>query len=164
MRSGERRVRMSLVRYFFLAVLFLGCAIEYDGSSTSSLNEPQFDPIPDECFSVRQGGVLFEYTCEYENIAIPDFVTVIDAWVFFDKAIKRIRLPSNLTRIGHSAFKSNHLVSLQIPDSVVQIEDSAFESNRLSSVNISSSSSLIRIGESVFCRQPFGNKLSFLQP
>jgi len=73
------------------------------------------------------------------SVVIPDGVTSIGDYAFYNNNLKSVTIPSSVTSIGRSAFYNNNLESVVIPDGVTSIGDSAFNSNDLESITIPSS-------------------------
>ena len=63
------------------------------------------------------------------NIVIPNGVTCIKAWTFYDcNRLENIVIPNSVMRIGEGAFYNCHgLTSMTIPNSVIDIRDEAFD-------------------------------------
>ena len=68
------------------------------------------------------------YDCSsLRNIEIPENVTEIGNYAFYNSGITNIEIPSSVTSIGNSAFaECNELNNIEIPDSVTRIDDCAF--------------------------------------
>ena len=70
---------------------------------------------------------------------IPDSVTSIRSWVFYDNQLTSVVIPDSVTSIGGWAFSRNQLTSVSIPNSVTSIEDAAFQHNQMTVVSIPNS-------------------------
>jgi hypothetical protein len=79
------------------------------------------------------------YTGSGPVVAIPgtlgsNQVTAIGAYVFEDRQLTSVTIPSGVTVIGQDAFADNQLTSVDIPDSVTRLD--GFDGNKLTSVTI----------------------------
>ncbi|EAY14954.1 hypothetical protein TVAG_396840 [Trichomonas vaginalis G3] len=79
--------------------------------------------IPD-CVTTL-GDYLF-YQCNYKSIEIPNSVTTIGNGCFYNSNLKTIAFPCSLITIGEDSFSETKLVSIIIPESVKRIERAAF--------------------------------------
>ncbi len=73
------------------------------------------------------------------SVAIPEGVTSIGDYAFYNNQLTSVTIPSSVTSIGNSAFYRNQLTSVTIPEGVTSIGNSAFRDNQLTSVTIPSS-------------------------
>lgn len=86
------------------------CIFEADGFvNYSSCTDPAnwgatiIDRItPDGCFI--DDNVLIKYTGDYKNVVIPNGVTTLTAWLFYDCTIESITLPESLELIEENTF------------------------------------------------------------
>ena len=84
------------------------------------------------------------------SITIPDGVTSIGDWSFFNCGLASVSLPESVTSIGANSFSHcNKLTSINIPKGVTSIEDNTF-SNCSILTSISLPESLMSIGTSAF--------------
>ena len=105
--------------------------------------------IPDSVTSI--GAWAFFDCSSLTSITIPSGVTSIGAWAFFDcSSLTSITIPSGVTRIGDNAFyECSGLTSITIPDSVTSIDYAAFAGcSSLTSITIPDS--VKSIGEWTF--------------
>jgi hypothetical protein len=86
------------------------------------------------------------------SVTIPNSVTTIWQWAFYDNLLTSVTIPDSVTSIGYQAFSKNKLTSVTIPNSVTYL--SGFSDNQLTSVTIGNS--VTNIGESAFS----GNQLT----
>ncbi len=150
------------------------CKVTVKNGSVS--DSPIVTPIPE--FWIEDG-VLFEYNGTNTSITVPDGVTTIGRYAFYDtpvtaiklpdsvttiadfafastdlfytSSLKEIRLSENLETIGNNAFSGcQRLTSITIPDSVTIIGKRAFAGCR-NLKNIRLSNSLERIETNTFC-------------
>ena len=68
------------------------------------------------------------------DVVIPEGVTTLRGYAFYDKGLTSVILPSSLTHIGDSAFNRNDLTSIAFSDNIISIGRFAFYSNSLTSV------------------------------
>lgn len=96
-------------------------------------------------------GKLIKYNGNAANVVIPDGVTSIGDYAFFNcKSLKSITIPNSVTRISKGMFeKCTNLTSITIPDSVTSIGDWAF-SNCESLKSITIPDSVTSIGKWAF--------------
>ena len=114
-----------------------------DSSHTYSSLSANIPDTPTECFNIKDG-VLLSYECEHIlNVKIPDEVTSIYSFAFYNMGIKNVHIPNSVESIGQRAFGLNRLTSVIIPNSVTHLGMGAFEQNRLTSVNIPTSINFI---------------------
>ena len=85
------------------------------------------DAMADENGFVIVRGVLHHYTDKDYEVVVPDGVTRIGAYAFFDCDVKGVTIPSSVTSIGFGAFRRcEYLEYVDIPASVTSIESGAF--------------------------------------
>lgn len=60
------------------------------------------------------------------NVTIPNTVTTIGNYAFWDSYIYMLTIPNSVTTIGKHAFLQCHIVSIDIPSSVTLIDTGAF--------------------------------------
>lgn len=78
--------------------------------------------------------ILYGYYGDSAHIIIPDDITQIDGWAFYEcKNIISVSIPKGVKSIGYGAFRScKNLKSLYIPDSVQEISNESFnESDKI---------------------------------
>ena len=136
--------------------------------STSSASDVFYECLNLESFTVdddhpiffTSGGILYyksnkDIACVPRDlkgdIAIPDGVTNIDDWAFYNRSnITSINIPYGVTSIGRDAFSNcSNLTSITIPDSVTSIGNYAFSGcSSLTSITIPDN--VISLGYDVF--------------
>ena len=84
---------------------------------------------------------IVSYGGKNKDVVVPDGVTSINRYAFYDSKINSVILPEGLETIGENAFSGNFLETVTIPKSVKKIITSAFLSNNLKSVIIKGKSS-----------------------
>ena len=84
------------------------------------------------------------------SVIIPDTVTTIGDFSFYENSITSIIIPDTITAIGKYAFNRNHLTSIEIPNSITTIGSDAFSYNNLNYVLINSGSKLTTINQWTF--------------
>ena len=99
--------------------------------------------IPD---SVTMIDVYAFYNNKLTNITIPDSVTIIGDYAFQDNQLTSVTIPNGVTTIGSDAFSNNQLTSVTISNGVTTIDGSAFAGNQLTSVTIGNGIQYIGIG------------------
>ena len=102
-------------------------------------------------FQIKDG-VLIKYTGTGKKAVLPDGVTSIGGYAFYDcKSLTSITIPDSVTRIEEDAFCwCTSLTSITIPNSVTRIGDWAFE-GCTNLTNITIPDSVTKIGDSTFC-------------
>jgi len=104
--------------------------------------------IPDGVTTI--GKYSFEY-CNITSISIPECVTSIEEWSFWDSInLTSIKIPEGVTSIGEGAFAwCEELNSVVIPNGITSINDYTFQHcDRLTSINIPST--VVSIGQLAF--------------
>lgn len=101
-------------------------------------------------FQIKDG-VLIKYTGTGKKAVLPDGVTSIGGYAFYDcKSLTSITIPDSVTSIGEEAFcRCESLTSVVIPDGVTSIGRSMFYSC-VSLTNITIPDSVTSIGGSAF--------------
>ena len=117
-----------------------------EGSQKLDILQPKYN-LKD--FEIEQG-VLKKYKGRSSVVVIPDSVTSIDSWAFYEcYRLTSITIPDSVTSIGYEAFSGcTGLTSVTIPDSVTSIGERAFSWCSLTRVTIPDS--MTSIGDSVF--------------
>ncbi len=72
-----------------------------------------------------------------DNITIPDTITSIGDWSFYDLQLSNITLPDSITSIGYYAFSYNQLTEVTIPKNVTKIDRLAFMKSASSNISLS---------------------------
>jgi len=112
--------------------------------------------LSDDDVVVEEGIITSSsYNFELKNIVIPDTldgqtVTGISSYIFPNKGITSLILPSNLENIASSAFGSNALFEISLPASLTSIESYAFNNNSIVKLDLSNCTSLASIGRNAF--------------
>jgi hypothetical protein len=124
-----------------------------------------------------ENGVLVRYNGADSDVEIPDGVTAIGEYAFYDKKVQRVSLPDSVTKIGDSAFSRSTLTDINfheglqsigngafqnmwiteanIPYGVTEIPSAVFFNSRLTKVTIPDT--VTQIGESAFGNTPLQN-------
>ena len=130
--------------YDYNGVAYYAVKVHNSSESESIFNEDGFAIVD---------GVLHTYKGSATNIIIPDIVTSIADYAFYDNNdIISVTIPEGVTSIGNSAFYGcNSLTSIEIPAGVTSIGSSAFyRCSNLESVTFAEGSQLTSIGRSAF--------------
>jgi hypothetical protein len=81
--------------------------------------------------------LAFEDCKTLVDITIPNSVTTIERWAFFNSQLTSVTIPNSVTEITVQAFSDNQLISVTIGNSVTTIEREAFAGNhQLTSITI----------------------------
>lgn len=72
---------------------------------------------------------IVSYGGANKNIVVPDGVTTLNRYAFYECMLKSITLPESLVTIGSTSLCGNLLETISIPSSVNEISDNAFCSN-----------------------------------
>ena len=105
-------------------------------------------------FQIKDG-VLIKYTGTGKKAVLPDGVTSIGGYAFYDcKSLTSITIPDSVTKIGDCAFRyCTSLTSITIPNSVTSIGKYAFDDCKsLTSITIPDSVTSIEIGAFWGCK------------
>lgn len=78
----------------------------------------------------------FKGCISLKSISIPNTITSIDGYAFYESGLISIKLSDNLKSIGTLAFGDSNLESISLPNSLEEIGSSSFSSNNLKSINI----------------------------
>lgn len=96
----------------------------------------QFFGVPD-----YEEGLLYinipdsvEYIGEYAfsgngnmtSCKLPNSITKIEPYTFYDSGLESIRIPEGVTEIGEGAFRQNPLTSVKLPETLRKIDNEAF--------------------------------------
>ena len=112
----------------------------------------------DYCICYTENDVLGDYLfywCKLQNIKLPNSVTTIGGYAFWEcSGLTSVTIGNSVTTIGGYAFgRCSSLLSVDIPNSVTSIDDDAFNGcTSLTSVTIGNS--VTTIGGFAFARCP----------
>lgn len=96
----------------------------------------------------------FRYLMNIEKVTLPDSLTIIPEYCFYNSMVKEVILPKKLESIGEYAFfNCYNMAKIEFSDSVVEISNNAFEGCKLE--NIILPNQLKKIGDYAFA----GNKI-----
>ncbi|MCQ2497100.1 MAG: leucine-rich repeat protein [Lachnospiraceae bacterium] len=84
-----------------------------------------------------------DWTRIYYKVSIPDSVTKIADYAFYNAAVTNVSIPNSVTRIGEYAFSHSSIQEIVIPDSVYMLGEGAFEASALTKITLSKSLSVI---------------------
>ena len=114
---------------------------------------PQYRKIGSVNYKVTSiGDKVFTGNNDIKQVTIPDGVTSIGNYAFFNTLLTSVDLPAGLTSISDWAFTHTKLTSVDIPDSVTSIGNYAFSNTPLASVHLPAS--LTSIGKAAFADTP----------
>jgi hypothetical protein len=134
-----------------LAVTFRGWSSQYENEYSGNVVIPDSVTYNEKTYPVTLiWGETFRY-CDLTSISIPNTVTRIDQYAFWDcSGLKYVTIGNSVTCIRWQAFDGCiNLMSINIPNSVTSIEEKAFNNCRsLTCVTIPNS--VTSIGESAF--------------
>ena len=122
-------------------------------TSLNSITIPESITIDNEQYAVTIIGRGAFYGCyDTEVISIPNSVTTIEEYAFFNAGIKSLTLPSSLKTIANIAFANcYYLTNVSIPEGVLSIGNSVFAyCEKLQKLELPSS--LASIGDEVVDR------------
>lgn len=97
--------------------------ITNDGYLISYLGNKKQITVPDGVKVI--GKSAFQYRYDLNRVILPDTVTVIDDYAFYNSYLMLIDLPKNVTKIGEEAFSGTYIEALDISN-VKSIGDGAF--------------------------------------
>lgn len=83
-----------------------------------------------------ENGVLVRYNGADSDVEIPDGVTAIGEYAFYDKKVQRVSLPDSVTKIGDSAFSRSTLTDINFPEGLQSIGNGAFQNTWITEANI----------------------------
>ena len=63
------------------------------------------------------------------SVVIPNTVTSIGKYAFYDNRLVELTIPSSVKTIGENAFNQNQLTSITFPSTPITIASSAFRNN-----------------------------------
>lgn len=116
-------------------------------------NNNNYSDIDGVLFDKTQSKLICHPEGKYDKAyVIPDSVTIIDEYSFFDcSRLTSITIPDGVTIIGHAAFWGcSYLTSVTLPDGVTNIDALAFrDCRKLTSITIPDS--VTSIGNFAFC-------------
>lgn len=94
-------------------------------------------------------------SCNIKSIIIPEGVTEIESYAFYQNQLTDIVLPSTLQKIGEQAFYDNYINEIIIPDNVELIGEHAFAFNNITRVEMGNS--IKKIGKWSFAYNTISN-------
>ena len=98
---------------------------EYAFNGCSSLESVIFENVALKKISAD----MFSGCSALSSIALPDSVTEIERYAFFETGLRNIQLPEKLTLIGEYAFcNCKNLEQVQLPSQLKELGDGAFSS------------------------------------
>lgn len=120
------------------------------GKITVDEDNPYFKSINGVLFTKDEKTLLcMPNGTSRSTYTVPDTVTKIGKYAFFQNHIDSITLPSSLEEIGAYAFSESRIKSIKIPESVTEIKENAFKGCRfLESVTLPSR--LVTIDDTAF--------------
>lgn len=80
--------------------------------------------IPDSVEYI--GECAFSGNEHMTSCKLPNSITKIEPYTFYDSGLKSIRIPEGVTEIGERAFRENHLTSVKLPETLRKIDNEAF--------------------------------------
>ena len=80
--------------------------------------------IPDSVEYI--GEYAFSGNKNMTSCKLPNSITKIEPYTFYDSGLKSIRIPEGITEIGERAFRENHLTSVKLPETLRKIDNEAF--------------------------------------
>ena len=83
-----------------------------------------------------ENGVLVRYNGADSDVEIPDGVTAIGEYAFYDKPIQCVSLPDSVIEIGNSAFSRSTLTEINLPEGLRSIGDNAFQNTWITEMDI----------------------------
>lgn len=83
-----------------------------------------------------ENGVLVRYNGADSDVEIPDGVTAIGEYAFYDKKVQRVSIPDSVTKIGDSAFSRSTLTDINFPEGLQSIGNGAFQNTWITEANI----------------------------
>jgi hypothetical protein len=83
-----------------------------------------------------ENGVLVRYNGADSDVEIPDGVTAIGEYAFYDKKVQRVSLPDSVTKIGDSAFSRSTLTDINFPEGLQSIGNGAFQNTWITEADI----------------------------
>jgi hypothetical protein len=137
----------------YLSISFVGMAQENSAYTLTDKDVIVFEGVIENCF----------YDFKNTDIIIPEWldkqyvIGIKDMKAFAKKGITSVQLPNTLEFIGRAAFGGNKLKKVVIPSKVTRIAKQAFVLNQISSLELPDS--LASIGHSAFS----GNNLTSIQ-
>lgn len=96
------------------------------------------------------GKDAFSFCSSLREADIPQGVTKIGEYAFYQSQLRKVEIPEGLTVIEDGAFSECSLTQIIIPDGITVIGNYAFEQTPLNEVKIAGS--VTEIGEFAFCR------------
>ena len=76
------------------------------------------------------------FSRKIESVSLPDTVTELGFYSFYENNIKVLNIPDSVIKIGSGSFSNNILEEIKLPESLEKIEDSAFSYNLLKKISI----------------------------
>ena len=123
---------------------------EYVFKGCSSLESVIFENVALKKISVD----MFSGCSALSSIALPDSVTEIEKYAFFETGLRNIQLPEKLTLIGAYAFcNCKNLEQVQLPSQLKELGNGAFSScENLAQIQLPSQ--LLKLPTPIRCAEP----------
>lgn len=107
------------------------CSIDFKSSNSNPLSNN------------TSNNKLYIGSTQATEIAIPNGVTNIGNYTFFNAKLSSVSIPASVKSIGQYAFYNNNFSTLTIPEGVTLIDNNAFYNTKLTSVTIPSTVEII---------------------
>lgn len=136
-------------KYFYVYLALLIFALSAAAPVYAEETEPAAEAQAVQPEFETEGTILTAYHGTNAEVSIPEGVTEIDSWCFFEnQTVQKVVLPSTIRKVGYCAFYGSSLKEVILPEGLETIDDHAFYCDGLSRVLIPRS--VKEIGEYVF--------------
>ncbi|WOO37864.1 leucine-rich repeat domain-containing protein [Anaerocolumna sp. AGMB13020] len=90
----------------------------------------------EEDFIIKDG-VLMEYIGDAKHVVIPEGITEIHEWAFYQSSLESVEIPDSVVKIGIGAFCQSKLKKVDLPDGIEVISRRTFDDcNNLTEVRL----------------------------